>query len=552
MNIPSFLITMEYCYNYLVDQIPIGLLLYSHVPTGAVALLFGVFLLLNARKVQNVTLFIVSLFFALWCLVDLISWFVFIDSSITMFAWSLADFFSLTFFFFSYYFLYTFISKKDLPLWQKFFGLAIILPTAIWTLLGQNLLSYDANTCEALESDVISYLFYAQSVIFLSSIILTAVHYKKATEKENKKEILFAGIGVSVFLGFFLVASLLASFLINYEPLAEYAYNFEIYGLFGMPILLAYLGYLIVRYKAFNLKMFGAQALVFALVALIASQFAFVSLISSQILVAVTLVIVGFVGLVLVRSVKKEIEQREHIEALAIQLDDTNKRQETLIHFIGHEVKGTLTKDAGALSSLSEGDFGPIPEAMKSFIDQAIVESRNGAGSVEGILKASNLKKGTVTYVKEPFDLKLLVADAVERAKLAAKKKGLELSFLTDNSTCQMVGDKAQIADHVLRNLIDNAINYTPSGSVTVSLQRENNKFIIKVKDSGIGITDEDKKLLFTEGGHGKDSIRTNVHSTGYGLYIAKQIVVAQGGSIRAESEGAGKGSTFVIEFPAA
>ena len=57
-------------------------------------------------------------------------------------------------------------------------------------------------------------------------------------------------------------------------------------------------------------------------------------------------------------------------------------------------------------------------------------------------------------------------------------------------------------------------------------------------------------KRLFTEGGHGKDSIRTNVHSTGYGLYIAKTIVEAHGGTIRAESEGAGRGSTFIVEFP--
>ena len=55
---------------------------------------------------------------------------------------------------------------------------------------------------------------------------------------------------------------------------------------------------------------------------------------------------------------------------------------------------------------------------------------------------------------------------------------------------------------------------------------------------------------LFTEGGHGKDSIKVNVHSTGYGLFIAKEVVEAQGGKIWAESEGQGKGSTFIVEFP--
>ena len=68
----------------------------------------------------------------------------------------------------------------------------------------------------------------------------------------------------------------------------------------------------------------------------------------------------------------------------------------------------------------------------------------------------------------------------------------------------------------------------------------------------GVGITPEDMQRLFTEGGHGKDSLKINVHSTGYGLYIAKSIVVAHGGKIWAESAGAGKGSRFVVELPAA
>jgi len=76
--------------------------------------------------------------------------------------------------------------------------------------------------------------------------------------------------------------------------------------------------------------------------------------------------------------------------------------------------------------------------------------------------------------------------------------------------------------------------------------------FRFSVKDNGIGITPEDMKNLFTEGGHGKESIKTNVHSTGYGLYIAKKIIEAHGGRIWAESDGDGKGSVFFVEFPTA
>jgi signal transduction histidine kinase len=67
-----------------------------------------------------------------------------------------------------------------------------------------------------------------------------------------------------------------------------------------------------------------------------------------------------------------------------------------------------------------------------------------------------------------------------------------------------------------------------------------------------VGITSEDREKLFTEGGHGVNSIKINVHSTGYGLFIAKKITDAHKGKIWVESEGAGKGSTFFVELPVA
>jgi signal transduction histidine kinase len=253
------------------------------------------------------------------------------------------------------------------------------------------------------------------------------------------------------------------------------------------------------------------------------------------------------------RAVNEEVYKHSlELVRLKQELETANEQQETLIHFIGHEVKGFLAKDVSAFAAILQGDFCVTPDEMKPFVEQALAQSRQGADSVSNILKAANLKKGTVTYAKEPFDLKALVAETVEKLKLAAERKGLTLALTTDDSAYQMVGDKAQIGDHVLYNLVDNAINYTPTGSITVSLKKESGKIVFAVKDTGIGISEEDKKRLFTEGGHGKDSQKTNVHSTGYGLYIAKSIIEAHGGAIRAESDGAGRGATFIVEFPTA
>ncbi|MCE9549248.1 ATP-binding protein, partial [Candidatus Nomurabacteria bacterium] len=82
-------------------------------------------------------------------------------------------------------------------------------------------------------------------------------------------------------------------------------------------------------------------------------------------------------------------------------------------------------------------------------------------------------------------------------------------------------------------------------------LNIKGNKILFSVKDTGVGITPEDKKLLFTEGGRGKDSVNVNVDSTGYGLYSVKLIMDAHQGKVWAESEGAGKGAQFFIELDA-
>src|SRR6185369_6016683 len=121
---------------------------------------------------------------------------------------------------------------------------------------------------------------------------------------------------------------------------------------------------------------FGAQALTAALVIVLASEFAFANSLTNRILVAVTLLLTCIIGYVLIKSVKREIEQRERIEKLAHELELTNERQESLIHFVGHEVKGFLTKDMGAFASLAEGDFGVLPETMKPFVQNALAQSR--------------------------------------------------------------------------------------------------------------------------------------------------------------------------------
>ena len=202
-------------------------------------------------------------------------------------------------------------------------------------------------------------------------------------------------------------------------------------------------------------------------------------------------------------------------------------------------------------SGIIGGDYGKSNSTLDTVAKGALLETRKGIDGVMNILKASNLKKGTVEYKMESFDLAETLKKKAIDLETFAETRGLDFSLsIQEGVDFTLKGDAEQIGGHVIRNIIENAINYTPEGSVAVTLKKEGNNAVLSVQDTGVGITEEDKKRLFTEGGHGKDSIKVNVHSTGYGLYIAKNIVEAHGGTMSAHSEGAGKGSLFVIVLP--
>ena len=112
--------------------------------------------------------------------------------------------------------------------------------------------------------------------------------------------------------------------------------------------------------------------------------------------------------------------------------------------------------------------------------------------------------------------------------------------------------DRSLITLHVLKCLIENAVSYNDvDGSIWVNLLKKDPKTVsLIIKSTGWGMTEDDKKRLFTPGGHGEDSIKKNVHTTGYGLFIAKQTMDGHSGKIYGTSEGRGKGSTFSIELP--
>jgi signal transduction histidine kinase len=553
----SHLISVQYCYTYLIDQIPVSLLLYSHIPGAIISLFFGGYVLYKKRDSSSLALFIVCLSFALWCVCDIISWFSFMGSGNIMFVWSSLFLLGLIIFFSSYYFLYTFITKKDLPTWQKIVGTILLLPMTVWTFSGSSLLFYDANSCVAIENDFITgYYYFVQALLLLLIVLLILIKYIKTKDTFIKKEIIFIGIGMVTFLSFLFSSTLLVSILGNSDA-SSYVYNYEIYGLFGMPILIAFLAYTVVKFKAFNIKLLATQVLVWALVILIGAEFLFIQDNVTKVLASVTLVLAGVLGLIIVRASKREDAHLAEIEKLAENLKITNEKLEIanrqiseFAAFASHEIRTPATVLRGVASEALEGDFGPLSPVIKDKMQKFYVESGDIIDLVNMYLEKSKGELGQMRYDFTPFDMKDMLKGIVNDFQPNAEQQGVVLTDITQvDDTYRLSADQGKLRQ-VFRNIVGNAVKFTPKGgSVTASVTKNGDKILVKVVDTGNGISKEKISKLFKEFSR-VGAKEANLSGSGLGLFVSKGFIDAHQGRIWAESEGEGKGSTFFVELP--
>src|SRR3989344_1023211 len=265
------------------------------------------------------------------------------------------------------------------------------------------------------------------------------------------------------------------------------------------------------------------------------------------IFIIVLTLIISVLIIIIIYSWKRYAES---LEKLNYQIELANEGQAQLIHFINHQIKGYLGKARIVFSELLSGpEYGPVSEPTKKMLDEGFKDVTDGVNFVQQILRASDIEKGTYTYNMQPLDMKEVVESEAEGKRELAEGKGLKYEINVKDGDYHIKADINQIREAV-KNLIDNSINYTSSGSIEVSLTREGDKIMFMVKDTGVGLSDEVKSKLFTKGGRDKESAKININSTGFGLSIVKGIVEAHKGRVWAESLGPGKGSTFYLELP--
>lgn len=548
----------EPSYFFFVGDVS-PLLYYSHIPTIVIALLIGLFVYLNGRKVLlNKLLFAITLSFAVWTLLNLISW-TNIHSDFILFSWSF--FYPLTgvISILSVYFAYVFVTQKDVSIFKKVFFLLLALPLFIFAPTYFNLGGFNITDCDANTFEGRAYLLYAVGLSIVSMLwifFVIARGYVQAVT-ERKKQILFMGLGLECFLFTFFSIMFFVSYLTAIEVLPDS--QFEFYGMFGMDVFALVLAYLIVRFKAFNAKLLGAQALVVSLIILVGSLAFFETSQTGSAIVAISFVFACIGGYFLIKSVKKEVEQREQLEVLTEKLELANERLKALdkmksefVSIASHQLRSPITAIRGYVSMLVEGSYGKFPDKAKEVLERIAESSKFMASSIEDYLNVSRIEAGNMKYELSDFNLKEQTERVADELRQVALKKGLVLLFRSDVKGSGMVNADIGKTRQVIMNFIDNAIKYSPKGTVTVIAHDDpsKKKMWVTIHDTGIGMSKETLSEVFDKFVRAKNANQINVTGTGLGLYVAKKMAGGMGGKVWAESEGEGKGSSFYIEFP--
>lgn len=257
--------------------------------------------------------------------------------------------------------------------------------------------------------------------------------------------------------------------------------------------------------------------------------------------------------------VSRNLELYENLQQVNTDLQDANvhlkaldKAKSEFLSIASHQLRTPVSALKGYLSMMLEGDFGPLPESIKKLIADLFDSASRLARVINIFLNVSRIEAGRLKLEKKPMQIVELVNGVVTELSSSVKNKGLVLTYEQAKENMPLVyadGDKLR---EVVLNLIDNAIKYTPKGSIQVRTEIKGDNLEFSSQDTGVGIDPVEAQSLFRKFVRGDGAAQINTGGSGLGLFIAQKIVREHDGKIWVESAGKGKGSTFKFSVPLA
>jgi signal transduction histidine kinase len=253
-----------------------------------------------------------------------------------------------------------------------------------------------------------------------------------------------------------------------------------------------------------------------------------------------------------VRLSQRLLKQRTgELEQASVEIAKLEEEKSRFLRFLGiaaHDLKAPLTAIQGFLWIMLGGYSGEITEKQRNMLERSTYRIKELLNLISDLLDIPRIETGQIVEEMKLVSLSKVIKDSIRDLREMAKQKKLKLEMELPPALPKVYGSAPRL-QQVMTNLVSNAINYTPEGSVAVRVSEGKKEIQVEVRDTGIGVPADDLPRLF------EDFFRAgNVETkgTGLGLSISRRIVEAHGGRIWVDSPcpETGKGSRFTFTLP--
>jgi two-component system sensor histidine kinase GlrK len=230
-------------------------------------------------------------------------------------------------------------------------------------------------------------------------------------------------------------------------------------------------------------------------------------------------------------------------------LQDLDRMKSDFFSTMSHELRTPLTSIKEGIGLMLEGVGGAATEKQVKLLKILAEESERLISLVNSLLDLSKMESGMMTYRLEPASLESVIDRAVTEIGPLAEAKRIRVETKIGAAMPLVKMDPDRILQ-ALRNLVGNAVKFTPAGGqVTLAAEQKNGSVRVAVRDTGPGIAPGDLSLIFDKYRQGSSKSSYRLRGTGLGLAIVKHIITSHGGEVWVESE-TGQGSSFIFVLP--
>ncbi len=392
-------------------------------------------------------------------------------------------------------------------------------------------------------------LFFLDFVgLFVVSFIILIHKYRKALGEEKLRVRSFL-LGV---IGSFSLMGLSTVIFVVVLKTSSAVFLGPIFPL----ILISCISYAIIKHKIFSVKVFSTQILVTIISIILFSKIFSAQSFLAQMLDILLFLVVSFVGVILTRTVRREVEQRQELAKLAesleranLQLKELDQQKTEFLSIASHQLRTPLSIIKGYIELISEGIYGKIPAKVKPILSDMDQSNERLVTLVDEFLDITRIEQARTKFDFKELDIVQLIESVIKELHPKAQSNGLSLEHVSATKSVVGVMDEEKIR-HVVFNFVDNAIKYSEKGKVKIMASVEEGGISLRVQDHGFGFEKEDEVNFFQKFYRGKNVEKTNVNGTGLGIYVCKKFIEAHGGRVWAKSPGLGKGSEFGFWIP--